>query len=181
MNPIVYGKQGVETSIYLNDKICQRLINEDIDGTWEWIQLKAVLQNIRGKDMVTLLAIIDKRKEVIVKVQYLKYAQNEYDIQQKLKGLKGFIQYECFFTCFGDKEYINEYNKHSPGSKLCKGKGKTLGFIVMAYYKLSSFDKYLRYNSDKTVVIPITMRTIVYYIMLIIKSDLHMVICIQRI
>ena len=34
-NPIVYGKQGVETSFYLNDEICQRLIEDDIEGLRE--------------------------------------------------------------------------------------------------------------------------------------------------
>lgn len=139
----LYGKAGVETTFVLRHQTCQEKIDANINSRKdEWLQLTHILQNIQGKGIATVL---EKHKAVVLKVQLAEKAKQEYEIQNKLKDLPGFIRFDCIFTCKGDAEYIKNYGMSgTPKQRLCSAKGSTMGIIMMPYYPLESFDKFMR-------------------------------------
>ena len=109
------------------------------------MQLVTTIQNIKGKGIATLLGKV-KEKDVIVKVQFADQAKNEHDIQQTLKSndVQGFVEFLCFATCEGDKDYIESFALFNDASRLCKAKGVSMGVIIMPYYKNKSFEDFLK-------------------------------------
>lgn len=143
------GKRGAETSFLVD---CQKGINNDIDNkNEETLQLQHVLQNIDNKGIATIITIFEKTKLSIVKVQAANNAKKEYDIQTKLG--EGFIKFSCYFTCNNDTMYIKKYGFGKTSLPLCTEKGKEMGVILMPYYKLGSFQEYLKTSTKnwKTV------------------------------
>jgi len=152
------GKGGMYTSFVLKKSLlkklakgganeCQDNINSEIDNkdknTPPWLQIKSVLQNIKGKGIATVLGSIDT-KDVVIKAQSKYEADKEFNTQQKLKDMSGFIQYTCLFTCEGNKSYIENFAFHGDNTRLCNAKGVTMGIIVMPFYKKSSLEDYLK-------------------------------------
>jgi len=145
------GKSGSFTSIVVKKSIlkkliggtynCQEKIDEEISRGRLWLQLNKLLQNIHGKGIATMIGKIETN-QVVVKIQLNEQAQQEFNIQSKLKNLPGFIQYNCIFTCGGNKEYIEQFSNVRQ-TRLCKEKGDSLGIIVMPYYANGSLDDYI--------------------------------------
>ena len=164
------GKIGISTSfiIYGGSGKCQEEINKEIDNNsndYTWIQLKRILQNIKGKGIATLLGkISEHQNDVLVKVQLKEEALNEYKIQQRIKDIDGIVPYNCFVTCGGDKKYIEDYGPPlKPYQKLCTKKGSELGIIIMQFFHLGSFEIYLKeksINRDPNVVKVIICKSI---------------------
>ena len=127
---------------------CQELINNDLEqGKNEWLQLLAVLQNIEGKGIATMLGKIETRK-VVIKVQLAEQAQREYAVHEKLHDCKGIIPYSCMFTCDGDKDYIESFGTHKEMQHVCKGKGTSMGVIIMPFYEKRALEDALK-NGNK--------------------------------
>jgi serine/threonine protein kinase len=159
------GKGGIETSYIIskcklkklvkkggadNVDVCQQNINKDIEKRKpEWLQLTHVLQNIHGKGVASMIAKIDT-KDVVVKVQLANNAVDEYQFQERLKVLNGFIQYQCYFTCNGDNSYIEQFANHRDLKKnmLCTENGTSMGVIVMPYYPNGSLEDCLKQYTD---------------------------------
>jgi serine/threonine protein kinase len=151
------GKSGLYTSFIIKKKLlksflknggmkrndCQEKIDSEINSDIRWIQVKKILQNIDGKDIATILANIET-EDVVLKIQSYEMAKREYEIQEKLKELSGFIHFDCFFTCEIDKEYIKNFSVLSEWKKLCKTKSEINGIIIMPYYKKESLEKILK-------------------------------------
>lgn len=151
------GQGGLQTSFVVKkslikkllkgDGTCQENINDEIDNSNKtpWLQLVHVIQNIKGKGIATIIGKI-KSKDVVVKVQQFDAANNEYNVQQKLKisELQGFVDFECIFTCDGDRKYIESFSYFNDASRLCKAKGYNMGIIIMPYYKNASFESFLK-------------------------------------
>jgi len=50
---------------------CQDKINQEIDHqSDEWLRLHSVLQNVKGKDISTMTAILENKKPIVVTVLY---------------------------------------------------------------------------------------------------------------
>ena len=169
-----HGKIGAFTSFRITkahggDTTCQEEIDNEIDNSSErhtWLQLKRVLQNIKGKGIATMMGHIDKaHDDVLIKVQLTTDALREYNIQQRIKNIDGIVPYTCFVTCGGDKKYIEEYGPPlKPYQKLCTKKGSELGIIIMPYFPLGSFESYLKHDSDvkKTAVVKLIVCKSIY-------------------
>lgn len=126
---------------------CQQSIDGDIDQPEpRWLILSQILQNLPGKGIASFSGNING-KDVVVKAQTLDEAKHEYDFVDILKDIPGFIQYECFFTCEGNKETIEKFATVTEKTKLCTQKGTGMGVIVMPYYKQGSLELYLRQNT----------------------------------
>ena len=152
------GKSGLETSFVLRKSLLKKIqrgggatCQESIENNVQWLQLTQTLQNIPGKGIATMVGNIDSL-EVIVKVQMHDRAKSEYGVQQRLKDLSGFVEYTCFFTCEGDKRYIESFSLAKDARRLCKEKGVSMGVIVMPYHKNGSFEEYLMTNPDKDAI-----------------------------
>lgn len=150
------GQGGLHTSFIVKTKTlksmvagasCQENLNAEIDNPKDraWLQLNKTIQNIKGKGIATMVGTIEA-KEVIVKIQNSANALQEYDIQQKLKEAEvdGFISFQCFAKCTGDKDYIESFAFLNDYTRLCKSKGHTMGIIIMPYYKNKSFESFLK-------------------------------------
>lgn len=156
------GKGGLHTSFIVKKSLlkklfkggtienCQENINNAIDNpeSPKWLQITSILQNIKGKGIATILGKINST-DVIVKTQLTAEMTKEYDMQDKLKDIQGFIKYDCTFTCNGTKEYIENFAYHGDKTRLCNTKGTTMGVIIMPYYKNGSLEEYLKKNTDK--------------------------------
>ena len=135
------GKAGLCTSWIVKKSTLKRLVGGKIDNNLGWLQLTKVLQNIRGKGIATMIAKLQSQ-EVVVKVQISEDAKKEYAFQEKLLDQNGFIEYECYFTCDGSKDYIESFSTVNQKT-LCQNKGITMGIIVMPYYQNGSLESSL--------------------------------------
>lgn len=136
----VLGQSGVNTTLH-----CQNEIDQDINTqSDQFLQLKQVLQNIKGKDIATLLAKLKGTTDVVLKVQFTAAANKEYQTQEQLSvsGCEGFIKYTCLFSCQGSKEYIQQFGTRltKPSQLLCKAKGNDISIIMMPYVKKESLE-----------------------------------------
>lgn len=117
---------------------CQDKINKK-GTTKDWIQVLNTLQMTREFDKSRILrALLDKKTEVVVKLGDNTTISNEYEVGKKLKTIKGFIKFLCYFEC-SDK-YLNHPNPTR--GYLCQGSGKSMKVIVMPYYPLGSMKVY---------------------------------------
>jgi serine/threonine protein kinase len=144
-------------------KSCQESIDDDIDkGSADWLQLVQVLQNIRGKGIATMIGKIDGN-QVVVKAQLARDAQSEYQIQEQLRRMQGFIRYECMFTCAGKKDYIEQFGTVNNKTKLCLARGTGMGVIVMPYYTNGSLEMYLRRTKKPNIdLVKRVLQTVVW-------------------
>jgi serine/threonine protein kinase len=131
---------------------CQEKIDNEIDNKYNWIYLKNILQNIAGKDIITILAEIEK-KNIVLKIQNFDKGKHEFDIQENLKNCKGFVQFCCHFNClinkkFYTKEYQNTKNIKNNKNKICSSKGNQMWINVMPYYNKKSLEDYLIKNKN---------------------------------
>ena len=154
------GKSGMNTSFIVKTRILKKLVrgggcqeknNDEIDSfntseNKQWLKLSQIIQNVIGKGIATLIGKIEGRTS-IVKVQLHNEAAAEYEIQEHLKDINGFIKYTCYFTCSGDKKYIETFaigTDLSKKSRLCLAKGDNMGIIIMPYFKNGSLENYLK-------------------------------------
>jgi RIO-like serine/threonine protein kinase len=142
---------------------CQSSLNSSIEQTKnDWIELQKVFQNLQGKNIATILGVLENNKNVVVKIQPIDESRKEYEIHNILKKERGFIVFHCFVTCGSPIEYINLYK---PKQKICDKKGNTLGIIVMPYYKNGSFEEFLQNNNKHKYTNHITVLAILSYYM----------------
>lgn len=140
---------------------CQDEIEKDIltgnaiHTTRSWMQLKHVLQNIKGKSIATMFAKCQET-DVVVKVQYADKTNVEWKSRKQLTddgNLEGFIPFICKFSCEGDKDYIDMFGptKFIPTQPLCRKRGSTMGIILMPYYDMGSLEAYMsnKMNTEK--------------------------------
>lgn len=152
------GKGGAFTSFIVHKKQlktilkggnswsnCQESMNDQIVNNKQWLDIIKVLQNIPGKGIATMIGNI-KNSEVIVKIQMEKESHHEFNIQNELKNINGFIKYYCQFFCEGDKDYIEQYSTVKQG-RLCKAIGNNMGIIIMPYYNNGCLEDQLKKGS----------------------------------
>ncbi len=145
---------------------CQKEIDNEIDNpNSPWLQLSETFQNIQGKGIATILGkhTMDT-KNVIIKVQLAEEALKEYKMGQLLKenNIEGFVDFICYFTCDGDKKYIESFAVFNEKSKLCNKHGVSMGVIIMPYFVNKSFEDFLKTYSrpDKKVLVKNILTTV---------------------
>lgn len=119
---------------------CQDKINEEIQNSDKrWLQLTHILQNIQGKGISTMIGKI-QTESVVVKAQTEDAAKKEYETQERLRQVPGFIKYHCHFTCAGDKGYIEQFATANEQTRICQASGDSMGVILMPYYSSGSVE-----------------------------------------
>ena len=150
------GQNGDYNTSFIINK-CQNKINNEINSKNQWLYFMEIIQNIKGKEIITLKGMIDKKKQVVLKIQNYQLGEKEFDIQEKLSNYNGFIKFYCYFNCnINPKFYNGTYIKGNKiDNKLCNSKGNKMWINIMQYYSNGSFeDKLLtlNYNELSTIV-----------------------------
>jgi serine/threonine protein kinase len=156
---------SINTSYVLSN--CQSKLNSSIENTnRHWIQLKKVFQNLDGKHIATILGVLEENSEVVVKIQPIYLARNEFMFEQKLRSFRGFIEFGCMVTCGSSIDRIDKI-KDVKKEKLCDRKGDNIGIIVMPYYKNGSFKDFLESykgtNKHKHTIHLAVLAVLAYY------------------
>lgn len=112
---------------------CAR-ITKDQPTTEAWLRILGNLKstNFEDKNRI-LLAVLDKGKDVVIKIGESETLEKEYKIGRALhiNKIEGFLRYSCFFKCNDDyKEHPSSSRKH-----LCRGEGTRMSCLVMPYMK----------------------------------------------
>jgi RIO-like serine/threonine protein kinase len=157
------NSHSINTSYVLSN--CQSKLNSSIETkNKHWIQLKRVFQNLDGKHIATILGVLDKGSEVVVKIQPIHMARNEFMFEQILRDFRGFIEFGCMVTCGSTIDRIDKL-KNVKKEKLCDKKGDNIGIIVMPYYKNGSFKEFLdNYKGGKRTIHITVLAILSYYI-----------------
>ena len=97
----------------------------DKPTTEEWIKilntLKMPLEEYDKSQI--LLGVLEKHREIVVKIGYDNSIQREYQYAQKLYSIQGFVKFICYFECN------------------CTA-GSTMKIILMPYFQLGSIGFY---------------------------------------
>ena len=81
------GKNGDYNTSFIINK-CQDKINNEINSKNQWLYFMEIIQNIKGKEIITLKGVIDKKKQVVLKIQNFELGEKEFDVQKKNIKLK---------------------------------------------------------------------------------------------
>ena len=141
------------------------------------IELEKILQNVEGKSIATLKALLDQYENIVLKVQDKEDAKKEYEIYKTLKknDLKGFVKFEGYFEVNLSKK-IAERKKDNNISNLKLQntnnfnnitEQKQQGVILMKYQKHGSLIDYLKkinFEKNKSTIIGIIIDIITNYI-----------------
>jgi serine/threonine protein kinase len=149
------GKNGDYNTSFIINK-CQNKINNEINSKNQWLYFMEIIQNIKGKEIITLKGIIDKKKQVVLKIQNFELGKKEFDIQKKISNCSGFIKFYCHFNCnINPKFYNGSYIKGNKiENKLCNSKGNKMWINIMQYYSNGSLeDKLSTLNYDELFTI----------------------------
>ena len=100
------GQNGDYNTSFIIDK-CQNKINNEINSKNQWLYFMEIIQNIKGKEIITLKGVIDKKKQVVLKIQNFQLGEKEFNIQEKLSNYNGFIKFYCHFSCNINPKFYN--------------------------------------------------------------------------
>ena len=159
------GKSNADNTSYVLSN-CQNQSNSSIERTKNhWIQLKKVFQNLEGKHIATILGVLENNQDVVVKIQSIEKARNEFMFERKLRSFRGFIEFGCMATCGTQPSEIINYGRAEtkPTKILCNKKGDNIGIIVMPYYKNGSFKEFLKNKATNKHIRHITTLAILSY------------------
>lgn len=137
--------------------------------TANWIDVLKILKFVsdpRDIDLQKsqlLLATLRKEKEIIVKIGDNDKITEEFEMGNKLKSIKGFIKYICYFEC--NDNYRRYFDKSKIPNQLCDGPGTQMKIIIMPYYRLGSIADYKWTHDNINIlqsVIKSAVLTIIY-------------------
>jgi serine/threonine protein kinase len=160
------GKSIEDDMSFVLEYSCQDKMNEEIENKKDdWLRLGNVLQNVKGKNISTMTGLLEKKRNIVVKVQSFSESKKEYDIQEQLKDQSGFIRFLCFFTCKVNQDVFNTGKDEKLNSKLCSSKGNGSGIIIMPYYNKGSFEDFLKKykGNDRDVIIKTIIIKVVHW------------------
>ena len=115
---------------------CQTKITKRTPTTEGWLSvLRLVKIHITDYDKSrVLLGALQDHGEIVIKIGDSDDIRKEYDMSERLKNLKGYVKYICFFECNDDFRNIPSPNR----ATLCKGEGNQMKVILMPYFPLGS-------------------------------------------
>lgn len=157
---------------------CQEKITPENPTSKEWLEILKQLKptNFKDKNKV-LLGILEKRKNVVIKISDSDRIFYEYYIGDVLKkhNVPGFIEYICKFQC------QDEYKKYPDPTvtSLCTGPGDDMKVIVMPYYSHGNLKLYKwkpeNYHVLKTSILHVVLSLLqAYETAHIIHNDIHL-------
>jgi hypothetical protein len=124
---------------------CQELLNST-GNTKEWLSKLQLLdpkylppgKKARMSEKILMQGVLEKYKEVVIKLGIVDTIENEWNIYNKLKEHKvpGVLKYYCYFHCLDDFRNIPDQPEF-----ICKGPGDNLKVILMDFgiHNLSDF------------------------------------------
>jgi serine/threonine protein kinase len=155
---------------------CQERITSENPTTEEWLEILKQLKptNFKDKNKV-LLGVLEKRKNVVIKISDSDRIFHEYYIGKVLKkhNVPGFIEYICQFQCQDD------YKKYPTSTSLCTGPGDNMKVIVMPYYSHGNLKLYKwkpeNYHVLKTSILHVIASLLqAYETAHVIHNDIHL-------
>jgi thiamine kinase-like enzyme len=113
---------------------CNENIKTDLN-TLDWLEIKNILKF--KNDIYILNGILEKKKDIVVKIGNSDSIKKEYEIGRQLKEIHGFVKYICQFSC--NNENIKNIDIHK---SLCSTYGDKTKILLMPYYSLGSLENY---------------------------------------
>ena len=114
---------------YLN---CSKRITKESPTTESWLKILRELKPTNFKDdNRVLLGVLEKHKNVVIKIGESMNLKKEYDFCELLeqRRVDGFVKFICYFSCND-----NYKDHHGSTSTLCNGPGNKMKCLVMKYY-----------------------------------------------
>jgi serine/threonine protein kinase len=157
---------------------CQEKITSENPTTKDWLEILKQLKptNFKDKNRV-LLGVLEKRKNVVIKISDSDQIFHEYYIGDVLKkhNVSGFIEYICQFQC------QDEYKKYPDptSTSLCVGPGDDMKVIVMPYYSHGNLKLYKwkpeNFHVLKTSILHVILSLLqAYETAHVIHNDIHL-------
>jgi hypothetical protein len=117
---------------------CQTKITKQTPTAEGWLNvLKYIKMPIEDYDKSrVLLGTLKDHGDIVVKIGDSKDIRNEYEWSERLKGIKGYVKYICFFEC--NDNFRNIAPSSQKDVTLCKGEGTQMKVILMPYFPLGS-------------------------------------------
>ena len=128
-----------------NDKyfisMCQQHVTDDDPTTKDWLTVSKTLKLTNEYDKSRVLLGVLQDRDVVVKIGDDYNIKNEFEIGRvlRIKQVKGFIKFICFFEC---NDNFTKYHGKQRGMPLCNGKGSSMKIIVMPNYPMKSMGSY---------------------------------------
>ena len=119
---------------------CQSQIN-DTRTTQGWIELEQMLKKVARRDIdlqKSQLLIAQKQSQKIVVKLGNQKVKGEYDMGCKVRNVKGFVKFICYFECEDD---FYRYFEVETGY-LCRDAGKSMSVLLMPYFEMGSLGGY---------------------------------------
>jgi hypothetical protein len=116
---------------------CQTKITKQTPTTEGWLNvLKYIKMPMDYDKSRVLLGTLKEHGDIVVKIGNSKDIHNEYEMSERLKGIKGYVKYICFFEC--NDNFRNIHPSSQKDVTLCNGEGKQMKVILMPYFPLGS-------------------------------------------
>ena len=115
---------------------CSKRITKETPTTESWLNILRELKPTNFKDdNRVLLGVLEKHKNVVIKIGESINLKKEYDYCKLLEqhGVEGFVKFICYFACND-----NYKNHHGSISALCNGPGNQMKCLVMKYFSHGS-------------------------------------------
>lgn len=128
---------------------CQTKITNRTPTTQAWLKIMNILKmdNDHDKSRV-LLGELATHGEVVVKIGESDDIRREYEWNEMLQSIKGFVKYICFFQCNDDFRSITPSSR----SSICKGPGSGMNVILMPWFPLGSISDFKWQEHDPVLL-----------------------------
>jgi serine/threonine protein kinase len=129
---------------------CSKRVSKEAPTTELWLEVIEKLKptNFQDNNRV-LLGVLERRKQVVIKIGSNELILKEYKIGERLNGIPGFMKYICYFECDDDYKLHDGSNKN-----LCKGPGTTMKCLIMKYYSKGSIGSY-KWNAENFAILKV--------------------------
>jgi hypothetical protein len=150
---------------------CQDKINNQNPNTNGWLHiiktLKLPLQDY-DKSRI-LLGILEKNKDIVVKIGDDENILKEYEMSKKLYRLKGFVKFICYLEC--NDNFLNYPNEKR--NYLCNGNGSQMKIIIMPYFEMGCIGFYSWTNNNINLLRTCIKHAVLSYITAFTNGYLH--------
>ena len=150
---------------------CQDKINNQNPNTNGWLHiiktLKLPLQDY-DKSRI-LLGILEKNKDIVVKIGDDENILKEYEMSKNLYKLKGFVKFICYLEC--NDNFLNYPNEKR--NYLCNGNGSQMKIIIMPYFEMGCIGFYSWTNENVKTLRTCIKHAFLSYITAFTNGYLH--------
>jgi len=126
---------------------------DDANNNINWIEVYKAVKRVGVRDIdiqksQVLFAKMKTGNSIVIKIGNDNKLYHEYMIGRKLKSIKGFVKFICYFEC--DDNFYDYFTKES--GYLCKGPGNSMKVILMPHFPLGSLAAYVWTNENCRVL-----------------------------